>query len=68
MGKVFEELEDLGFGVGVVKPDGADVAWVGGVVGDFGCVEVVPTDGGVEVSFWIGTGDEEGGDELFFGS
>lgn len=28
-----EELEEFGFGVGVVEPDGAAVGWVGGVVG-----------------------------------
>lgn len=37
-----EELENLGFGVGVVEPDGAFVFGVGGVVGQFGCVEGVP--------------------------
>lgn len=37
-----EEGEDFVFGGGVVEPDGAEVGGVGGVVGDFGFIEVVP--------------------------
>lgn len=46
---VVEEFEDFGFGVRVVEPDGSAVGWVVGVVGQFGCVEGVPTgEGGGE--------------------
>lgn len=37
-----EEGEGFGFGVGVVEPDGAFIFGVGGVVGEFGGVQVVP--------------------------
>lgn len=42
VGRGGEEVEDLGFGVGVVEPDGANVGGVGGVVREFGRVEAVP--------------------------
>ena len=37
-----QESEDFVFGGRVVEPDGAEVGGVGGVVGDFGIIEVVP--------------------------
>lgn len=37
-----EEVENLGLGVGVVEPDGANVGGVGRVVCDLGRVETVP--------------------------
>jgi hypothetical protein len=40
----FEKGDDAGLGVGVVEPVCARVGGVGGVVCEFGCVEVVPAD------------------------
>lgn len=40
--KAVEEVEYLCLGVGIVEPDGTDVGGVGGVVGDFASVEVIP--------------------------
>lgn len=58
-----EEVDDLGFRVRVVEPDGALVGGVGGVVGEFGCVEGVPAvrgGGGVLVVCLGGWGLGEG--------
>jgi len=41
-GEFVKEVEELGFGVRVVEPDGAFLAWVGGVVGQLGRVGGVP--------------------------
>ena len=37
-----EEGEDLVFGVAVFEPDGADIRLVVRVVGDLGCVQIIP--------------------------
>lgn len=57
---VGEEVDDLGFGVRVVEPDGACVGGVMRVVGDFCCVEVVPAVGLV-LDEWAGEWRRIGG-------
>lgn len=39
---VFEEVEDLGLGVGVVEPDSSNVGWVSSVVGELVGIEIIP--------------------------
>jgi hypothetical protein len=43
IGEVGEQLDDLGLGVGVVKPAGANVGGVGGMIGQLRRVQLVPT-------------------------